>query len=385
MSFNNIITITHADAATIINELRGETILIRGEPGVGKTAMGEALSAQLGMPYVHVNCPSKADTSEFGMFVPNRETGQLEFMTNGHYAWDKPCIFNLDEYTKAMNAIKTMLHGLAEFPRRIGDLPIHRDSIVFLTGNLASDGVGDVRAAHSQNRMCELYMLKPPAEPWVQFAATRGINPIVLAWVTREPQVLASYLDDGQQDNPYIFNPKRASSSVNKAYVSPRSLFKASDTVTKYQEGRLTENQMMAVLQGQIGGAAMRQLTAFIAVANQIPTPREIINNPTSAPVPTAPGATVMVTLGAIQWLTSVATDKTQFDNLSGADVMGRWFQYMQRLEKELQAMFVITAKRAGDPTNGGSDGRKLWDLAWNNKAFQQWALSNMHLFKGAV
>jgi hypothetical protein len=228
-------------------------------------------------------------------------------------------------------------------------------------------------------------MLKPQSEPWVQFAATRGINPIVLAWVTREPQVLASYLDDGQQDNPYIFNPKRASSSVNKAYVSPRSLFKASDTVTKYQEGRLTENQMMAVLQGQIGGAAMRQLTAFIAVANQIPTPREIINNPTSAPVPTAPGATVMVTLGAIQWLTSVATDKTQFDNLSGADVMGRWFQYMQRLEKELQAMFVITAKRAGDPTNGGSDGRKLWDLAWNNKAFQQWALSNMHLFKGAV
>ena len=87
MSFNNIITITHADAATIINELRGETILIRGEPGVGKTAMGEALSAQLGMPYVHVNCPSKADTSEFGMFVPNRETGQLEFMINGHYAW----------------------------------------------------------------------------------------------------------------------------------------------------------------------------------------------------------------------------------------------------------------------------------------------------------
>ena len=385
MSYNNIITISHADAATIINELRGETIIIRGEPGVGKTAMGEALSAQLNMPYVHINVPSKTDTSEFGMFIPNRETGQLEYFTNNHYAWHKPSIFNLDEYPKGMNAVKTMLHGLCEFPRRIGDIVIHPDSIIFLTGNLASDGVGDVLAAHSQNRMCELYMSKPQAEPWVQYASTRGVNPIVLAWVTREPQVLASYMDDGQQDNPYIFNPKRASSSVNKAYVSPRSLFKASDTVTKYQAGKLTEHQMMAVLQGQIGGAAMRQLTAFIAVANQIPTPREIIDNPTGAPVPTAPGATVMVTLGAIQWLTSVATDKTQFDNLSGADVMGRWFQYMQRLEKELQAMFVITAKRAGDPTNGGTDGRKLWDLAWNNKAFQQWALSNMHLFKGAV
>ena len=385
MSYNNIITVTHADAAAIINELRGETILIRGEPGVGKTAIGEALSAQLNMPYVHINVPSKTDTSEFGMFIPNRETGKLEYFTNNHYNWAVPSIFNLDEYLKGMNAVKTMLHSLAEFPRRIGDMIIHPDSIVLMTANLASDGVGDVMAAHSQNRVCEVYMGKPQAEPWVQHASTRGVNPIVLAWVTREPQVLASYMDDGQQDNPYIFNPKRASSSVNKAYVSPRSLFKASGTVTKYQAGKLTEHQMMAALQGQIGGAAMRQLAAFIAVANQIPTPREIIDNPMGAAVPTAPGATVMVTLGAIQWLTSVATDKTQFDNLSGADVMGRWFQYMQRLEKELQAMFVITAKRAGDPANGGTDGRKLWDLAWNNKAFQQWALSNMHLFKGAV
>src|SRR5690606_37103789 len=102
------------------------------------------------------------------------------------------------------------------------------DSIVFGTTNLASDGVGDALQAHARNRVCFVQISKPSADEWLEWAANNGVAPEVMAWVREYPHCLASYTD-GDDDNPYVFNPKR----TKAAFVSPRSLHKASHIVAQ--------------------------------------------------------------------------------------------------------------------------------------------------------
>lgn len=48
----------------------------------------------------------------------------------------------------------------------------------------------------------------PKKKEWMRWAVPNGeINPVVMAWVSRFPNSLASYTGDDQSENPYIFTP----------------------------------------------------------------------------------------------------------------------------------------------------------------------------------
>ena len=57
--------------------------------------------------------------------------------------------------------MKNMLHPLLEvFNPRLGDIPVPEGSIIYLTGNLDTDGVGDGLAQHTRQRVAELIVSK---------------------------------------------------------------------------------------------------------------------------------------------------------------------------------------------------------------------------------
>jgi hypothetical protein len=385
MSFNNIITVSHHEAANIIlAESKDATVHVSGEPGIGKTQLERILCARMGYRAVRIDVPSKSDTSDFGSFVPNRDIKAIEFWGSPYYAWESetPHIYNLDEFSKGNNAVKTMLHGLLDTPRRVGDILINPESIVYSTGNLGTDGVGDAKLAHTQGRITEIYLRKPNSEQWIQWGVVNGVNAIVLAWADREPSILASYLDSGQENNQFIFNPKRAASSINKAYVSPRSLFKASRYVTAFEEGRLAEHELLAALQGCIGGAGAGSLSAFVAVAHEVPSPREIARTPGMAKVPVQPGAVAMTALGALQWVNEVVQKRLTIDDMTKGEVVNAWLTYFVRLPKEAQSLFMVTAQKGGDNRTGTRESIELWEAITQNPKYGPWAQANMHMFK---
>jgi len=73
---------------------------------------------------------------------------------------------------------------------------------------------------------------KPVHEHNYEEYMDNDIEPKIIAWVRENPQVLKSYTDSTQGDNPYILNPKKAQT----AFVTPRSL-----QYTKRKPARIPE------------------------------------------------------------------------------------------------------------------------------------------------
>jgi len=345
--------VTLKQAASIILATPENRYLLQGEPGIGKSSLLKTLSQSLpDHETAYIDVPNM-DLGDIAMPVIDHETKTTRYYPNSRFKvhTGKPVITMLDEFTKGAEPIKNMLHPLLEVANpRLGDISVHPDSIVFLTGNLSSDGVGDNMKAHSRNRIIPLTVCKPDADQWLEWAVNNDIESVISAWVKQFPHALASYTDDTQSDNPYIYNPKR----VQMAFVSPRSLERASNIVRV--RDKIDNDTLIAALTGAIGEAASRDLQAYIQYQDQLPTWDSIVANPTTCDVPTSTGACAVLVFGAI--------NKISKDNIS------QFMKYMERFEPEWQACFAInTAKNP-----------KKQSIAFSSKAFAEWVTRNEDL-----
>ena len=330
------------------------SVHLTGEPGVGKTAIQDVLVARTGYHKVYIDGPN-TDVGQAGMPIPNHESRTLDFYPANNFRLhtNEPCVIMIDEWTKTDDYVRNTLHPLLH-ERRLGDFKLHTDSIVFTTGNMDSDGVGDSAKAHTRNRQTWLTYMKPSADEWLVWAGNAGVAAEIQAWVKEYPHCLASYMDGGQKDNPYIFNPTDAS---QVAFVSPRSLFKASHWVNV--RDRISENSLIASLDGTLGFSASRDLQAYIALADQLPTRAAIEQSPDTAPIPTSPAALCILAFKGV----SVCTRES----------FAVWLRYIKRMPKETQAVFINSLLEIRD--------KKQWAMA--HPSFVTWARENQYMFAG--
>jgi hypothetical protein len=346
-------TVSLKQAAQLIMSNPKVRFLVRGEPGIGKSTMlsfiAKALSSTHNAAYMDV---PNMDLGDIAMPVIDHEAKVTRYYPNARFRLHegKPVIVMLDEFTKGAEPIKNMLHPLLEVTApRLGDLFIDDDSIVFMTGNLLTDGVGDNMKAHTRNRIVEITVKKPDADQWLEWGVNNDIDASVLAWVRQFPHALSSYTD-GDNDNPYIYNPRKQQA----AYVSPRSLAIASNIVS--QRDKNDPDSVISALKGAIGEAAARDMEAFIAYQDQLPTWDSIIASPSSAAVPTSAGACAVLVFGAI----------AKIDRQS----MTPFMKYLDRFDAEWQAAFAINV--AKNPTKQS--------VAFSCAAFADWVQKNEDL-----
>jgi hypothetical protein len=240
-----------------INELRTTipliattlTPIIQSEPGVGKTSLLKMIEEDMGdkYDYIYVDCPVK-DMSDIAMTIPNHDTKTLENYVGSIFKLDsdKPKVILLDEFMKAPKLLQVIFTRLM-LERTVGDIPLPKGSMVFGTSNNQSDGVGDTMLAHAGNRVCIFQMQKPDVDSWLEWAGNNGVHPLIRAFVHTFPKCLHSYLDDGQENNPYIFKPSKQMLS----FVSPRSLALASTIIEHKDE--IGENATLCGLTGTLG------------------------------------------------------------------------------------------------------------------------------------
>ena len=340
-------------AASIILATPENRYLLQGEPGIGKSSLLKTLSASLPNHEVaYIDVPNM-DLGDIAMPVINHETKTTAYYPNTRFKvhTGKPVITMLDEFTKGAEPIKNMLHPLLEVANpRLGDISVHPESIVFLTGNLSTDSVGDNLKAHSRNRIIPLTVRKPDADEWLEWAVNNNIEPVIMAWVRQFPHALASYTDDAQGDNPYIYNPKK----VQTSFVSPRSLERASNIVRVRE--KVDADTMIAAMSGAVGEAASRDIQAYVEYQDQLPTWENIIKNPKTADVPTSAGACAVLIFGAIAKIAK--------------DTIGPFMSYLERFEPEWQACFAINVAKS--PTKQS--------IAFSSLAFADWVTKNEDL-----
>ena len=348
--------ITLKQAASLIKTNPETRFLLQGEPGIGKSSLLEQVAGDLGYEYAYIDVPNM-DLGDTAMPVMDHETRTTRYYPNARFKLHegKPLVIMLDEFTKGADPVKNMLHPMLEKANpRLGDIPLPKDgprqTIVFLTGNLTTDGVGDSLKAHSRNRIVPVTISKPTAEEWIEWGINKGIEAEVLAWVNQYPHALASYTDAAQGDNPYIYNPKKS----QQAFVSPRSLETASNIV---RTRKLNDaDSVIAALTGAVGEAAARDMQAYIEFADQLPTWESTVKDPKNTKLPSSPGACAIVVFGAISRVTK--------------DTINPFMEYLQRFDPEWQAVFAINIARTPSKQS----------VAFSAKAFAEWVAKNQDL-----
>lgn len=267
------------------------TFLLKGQPGIGKSSILTTLAEQ--MPDYHVAYidVTNLDLGDVAMPVIDRDAMVTNFAPNARFGLartqHKPVLLMLDELTKAPKPILNMLLPVI-LERRLGDRLLPEGSIVFATGNLESDGVGDTLPGHAHNRMTVLDIANPDADSWLSWAMSNDVAPEVCAFAKQYPQVFERY-DQSDNANPYIYNPLKGQT---KAFCSPRSLAKASHLI---KCRAVLGDALLPALIGTVGEAAARDLEAMTALADQVPSWEAITKAPDTCRLPDGVGAYFLV------------------------------------------------------------------------------------------
>lgn len=346
-------TVSLTQASKLILSTPMNRYLLQGEAGIGKSSLLEALGKALPTHEIaYIDVPNM-DLGDIAMPVINHETKTTAYYPNARFKMHtgKPVIIMLDEFTKGADPVKNMLHPLLEVANpRLGDVSVHPESIIFLTGNLGTDGLGDVLKAHSRNRIVPLHVAKPSSEQWIEWAMNHDVAPEVVAFAQQFPQIFASYTDPSQQDNPYIYNPKK----MQTAFISPRSLERVSNIVKVRNE--IDTETLIAGLSGAIGEAGARDMQAFIEYSDQLPKWEAILKDPKNTPIPKSAGASAITIFGAISNMTK--------------DAITPFMQYLERFEPEWQACFAINIAKTPSKQS----------IAFSSSKFADWVQKNEDL-----
>ena len=265
------------------------TIILRGEPGIGKSAILKMLAKQ--MPdyrMCYIDC-ANLDLGDVAMPVIDRELMVTNYAPNARFGVGKgqtsPVAIMLDELGKSSRSVLNMLLPTI-LEHRIGDVPFPTGSIVFATTNLDTDGVGDNIPAHAYNRMTEMIVRKATPKEMIQYGADNGWAPEILTFIRQQPDVLDSYVDLKANDkNPYIFNPLTGNV---RNFCSPRSLEKASNIINVRN---VLGDVALPSLVGTLGEAAARQMDALVNLADQLPLYENIVAKPDTVKIPDGVGA----------------------------------------------------------------------------------------------
>jgi len=323
------------------------TVIVEGENGIGKTALFHQLKR---MPkfanHIAVDPIDCTQLSDGSVWMPDldRENGISRELPNERFGvsksnqrgvnGSKPIIAFLDEIAKAPQFIKNVLAPIV-YEQRVGNYHFVEDSVVFCATNLSVEGLGDSIQAHLRNRLVFVKMRKPTADEWVKWATDAGINPMVIAFVSNEPRVMASFLDyekggayegkDMSKDNGFVFNPK----STQQAYATPRSLAAAGDILDEGL-GVLDDTTIEQALIGTVGYTTAEALASFVRFGREICDYARVIKDPKTAPLSDNPTAQLIQVFQFV----SRAKDRTEAEAI---------VSYVWRMRAEMQSIFCNT------------------------------------------
>jgi hypothetical protein len=257
----------------------------------------------------------------------------------------KPKFIMLDEFMKAPKMMQVLFTRLM-LERMWGDAALPKGSCIFGTSNNASDGVGDTMLAHAGNRVMIVSMEKPDSKRWLLWSGEHNIAKSIRAWVAMNQQVMASYLDGGQENNPYIFWPNKGMLS----FCSPRSLAKC-DVVVR-NDSKLGRGITRTALAGTIGVAGANDMVAFLSLEKELVSTKDVLANPDTVQMPEKAAALFMMMFNAL-------------DDITIQDELSSFMKFMARVESnEVRGVFFTML----------IENKRTFKLAKNNADVMAWA-----------
>jgi hypothetical protein len=265
--------------------LWGLSVMLHGEPGIGKSSRIGATSKALGLPCETVLCSIHPPEAFSG--VPVQTPEGLRMMPVLAAARDlagKRGVLFLDEATTAPRATQFAAMGVT-LDRVVGELKLGGGVRVVMAGNAASDIGGFELNAALANRLCHLDAPKPTADEWgdYQLGATPELPDLsaaeervaerwndcwavarasVAAFVRRRPELLHKMPAEG---------PDRG-----RAFPTPRSMEQAARVYATALCLQAPASVWEPLVVGCIGSGAANELFAALVDLN-LPDPKDVI------------------------------------------------------------------------------------------------------------
>jgi hypothetical protein len=172
--------------ALVLHCLRADvSVLLRGHPGVGKSALAGAVANALSLPLIDIRLAQRDPTDLAGVWFPDRERQALVSYppTWALRAAAEPCLVFLDE----INAAVTKLHQAAAYQivleRRLGELRFHPQTRVLAAGNLEDDNaIVSTLSSALCNRFAH-FTLRVDVAAWLDWASSSGLEPSIQAYI----------------------------------------------------------------------------------------------------------------------------------------------------------------------------------------------------------
>ena len=228
----------------------GLSVLVRGHPGVGKSAMAAQLGQRLELPLEDIRLAQREPADLGGVYFPDRERQVLSLFPPDwvRRVCDAPALVFLDE----INAAVTRLHQAAAYQivleRRVGPFRFHPDTRVMAAGNLEEDNAIVTPLSTALANRFVHFVLRVDADSWLTWAADAGVHPTVMAFIARHREE-ALYANEG-----------------DLAFPTPRSWAMAS---TLLNAARPTQARRLVA--ACVGERAAEQLAAFERIFARVP------------------------------------------------------------------------------------------------------------------
>jgi len=244
----------HELAALVETSLRaGLSVLVRGHPGVGKSAMAAQLAAGLDLPLEDIRLAQREPADLGGVYFPDRQRQVLSLFPPDwvRRVCDAPALVFLDE----INAAVTRLHQAAAYQivleRRVGPFRFHPDTRVMAAGNLEEDNAIVTPLSTALANRFAHFLLRVDADSWLRWAAQAGVHATIMAYIARHREE-ALYAAEG-----------------DLAFPSPRSWAMASTLLQAAPPA-----QARRLVAACVGERAAEQLQAFERIFARVPVAR---------------------------------------------------------------------------------------------------------------
>ncbi|MCW2502343.1 MAG: ATPase associated with various cellular 5 [Actinomycetia bacterium] len=210
----------------LLNVATVRPVFVWGAPGIGKSSLVRSFADSLGLDCVTLIGTQLAPEDLIG--VPQITDGRSRFCPPEMIARDEPYCLFLDELNAAGPDVQKAFYSLI-LDRRIGAYELPPGSVVIGAGNRATDNaLARPMASALANRLVHLH-LRASAADWFTWAATAGIHPWVLGYLTERP------------DQLWAPAPK-----TEEPFSTPRSWHMLSDALHSW--GAVPSEEMLKVL-----------------------------------------------------------------------------------------------------------------------------------------
>ena len=245
---NNLPTVTVEQFTTIVKRQFSagikRPIFGLGKGGIGKTESIADLAKDLGIGYIDIRLLLYSEVDLKGIPYPNvNHTATIWLQNDILPRTDRDGergILVFDEITSCAKSVRTAAYQLLN-ERRLGEYVLPDGWMIVCLGNGEEDG-GDYQGMEGNfaNR-CAVFNVTHNLDAWKDWAYKKGVNYLVLGYVSWRPSDLHTYTPD---------------SETEMIFASPRSWSAVSDILNIYgfnKDDEITNLQILANVGSRVG------------------------------------------------------------------------------------------------------------------------------------